>query len=127
MGFVVTPQDTLDYLNKVNTAVNSLEQDILTSAFARTRFSAAWSEWADQWREFYREHLPWYERLSGHVYDQTEQYELNLNAWREAFVKAGGKPTAPPSNPGSPFGFPVSQLTTLVVVAAAAWLAVKHL
>lgn len=97
-GIFVTPQDMLDYLNRVNLAAEVLDEDIRRAEMAKksAAFYWGWNDWLIVWREFYREHLPWHARLSGSVYDETELRERELMDWRKRFESLGGKPTAPP-------------------------------
>ncbi|HSN99564.1 MAG TPA: hypothetical protein VLS89_14820 [Candidatus Nanopelagicales bacterium] len=105
-GFIVTPQDMLDYLNRVNLSAELLNEDVRRTKIAtkNAAFYWAWQDWLIVWRQFYNEHLPWHARLSGGVYDETEVKERELMEWRQRFEALGEKPTAPP--PQGPGGGP---------------------
>lgn len=106
VGFaVIMPQDALDYMNRVNVAVEIMNEDVRRSGIMGkdAAFYWGWSDWHSIWWQFYQEHLPWHARLnSAAVYDETEVKERELKEWRKRFEAKGGQPTAPPpQGPGA--------------------------
>lgn len=103
-GFVVGPQDALDYMNRVNLAVDLFNEDVRRSGIVNrdAAYYWGWNDWRSIWREFYQEHLPWHARLNAAaVYDETEVKERELTEWRKKFEERGETPTAPaPQGPG---------------------------
>jgi hypothetical protein len=103
-GFYVSPQDILDYMNRVNLAADLFNEDVRRSGIQKRdgAFYWGWNDWLVIWRQFYNEHLPWYARLSGSVHDETEVKERELIEWRKKFESLGEKPTSPdPQGPGA--------------------------
>jgi hypothetical protein len=99
-----TPQEALDYMNRVNLSVDLLNEDVRRSGIARrdAAFYWSWNDWRAIWRQFYQDHLPWHARLyPDGVYEETEVKERELMDWRKGFESRGGQPTAPaPQGPG---------------------------
>lgn len=116
-GFVVTPNDTLNYMQKVDAAMKSLDADVSKSGDAA--FRASWSDFFAGWSKFFADHQPWYMRLSGTVYDETEDYESTLDKWREQFIARGGSPTAPKSGADRPDIVGALKWGAAAVIAAA--------
>jgi len=103
-GFYVSPQDILDYMNRVNLSVEVMNEDVRRSGIVNRdgAFYWGWNDWVAIWRQFYNDHLPWHARLTGAVYDETEVKERELMAWRKKFEERGETPTAPdPQGPGT--------------------------
>lgn len=129
-GFIATPGDILAFIEKVDSAASTLNGDILASPllFGDPSWSAAWVAWFGNWKKFVKDHESWTSRLSGTVWDQTEDYERQFNDYRAQFIRKGGKTGAPVSNTGSSGGLPsLSDISNLIVVAALAYLAITHL
>jgi len=103
-GFYVSPQDILDYMNRVNVGVELMNEDVRRSGISKrdAAFYWGWNDWVAIWRQFYNDHLPWHARLTGAVYDETEVKERELVEWRRKFEERGETPTAPdPQGPGT--------------------------
>jgi hypothetical protein len=96
---VVTPGDTLNYMERVDTEMTSLDRDILAADLANQDlgFFAAWKEFFASWKQFFADHSPYWARLGANTYNQTEQYEKQLSFWYEEFRKRSGRSTTAPA------------------------------
>jgi hypothetical protein len=107
----VTPGDTRAEEDSVNTAVQTLDDDITASPGTPTAFVQAWGGWKAEWDGFYKDQggvVGWFGRfLTGSPYSKTLDYREQLKSWRAKFEALGGqasgpglvdKPVSPPSD-----------------------------
>jgi hypothetical protein len=93
-GFIVLPDDILDYMSKVNDAMTAMDVDVQKQA-AGTDFATGWTRFLGGWRKFWDDHQSYWSRWQGSVWDETEIWERDLSKWRDMFTNVGGRPTTP--------------------------------
>lgn len=104
---LITPGDTLALMNKVDTLIESLNNEILAfiqSGKAREVFVANWNIFRAEWKQFFTDHKGWWSRATATPYEMAENWEDRVTKWREAFAAEGGKFTGPgPEKPRGTF------------------------
>lgn len=124
-GLLVTPQATLDYMNRVNAAMRNTDDDVDASSKLPPEFRTQWKRFLAAWYEFYNEHLSWWARQWSSVYDETEVYENELIGWRGKMRAYGEVPESPdPQGPAIPKDPLASAASSVFKVAAGAALLV---
>lgn len=124
-GFIITPQDILDYMNRVDWYASRLKEDIEAKKDVPGDIWAAFADWWAVWRKFYADHESWWNRQFSSVYDETEVKERELTQLRARFIASGGKSSTPkPEGPavdppgGTSFGTQIAGLAIGVAVVA---------
>ena len=121
-GWIITPQDILDYMNRVDWYAERLKIDIESFPNVPADLRASFDSWWIVWREFYAEHESWWSRQFSSVYDEVEIKEREVKELRARLIKAGGSsstptPEGPAVDPPSP---PVTQYAGAAIGVAAA-------
>jgi hypothetical protein len=96
-GFFSTPGGTLEYMRRVDSAVDTLNISMNTDAAWRTApadFQSGWARFVQDWKAFYKRNEGFVARTFADVYDDTKVYEQHLKEWRERWMALGGKPAA---------------------------------
>jgi hypothetical protein len=99
-AFTVTPGATKLEMDTVDAGMRQLDGELRASQVSQA-FVLAWQSFLAEWRRFQTEHSRWVDRLFDRTYFKTLEFRRRLRDWREAFVKAGGRPQAP-ALPGEP-------------------------
>jgi hypothetical protein len=125
-ALVVTPGAMKAEMETIDTGIRQLAGDIETSS-ARPKFKDDWRAFVAEWGQFYKRHGGWTDRLWGITYQKILDYRTRLDAWRSAFIREGGRPTAPsmPSPDGA--GIPWSRFGWIALGITGMWAGVTVL
>lgn len=139
LGGIVYPQETAAEVRSLGNAVRIFDADVQRALKDAEKFSdpdrlrayaAAWAAWRTETLDFVERNKEWYNNLlneSEGMY-QARVKLCELQDYRTEFQRLGGKPVAPsPTDPGGqpapkPVQETLSTTTTLIAVAAGAWL-----
>jgi hypothetical protein len=109
----VSPGAIKHEMETVDAAVRQLDAEVRPSLVA-LEFVKAWDAFLSEWRRFFADHQRWVDRLYDATYFKTLEFRRRLSTWREAFIKAGGKPHAPALPGQAVTAFPWERLAVVV-------------
>lgn len=108
------PQNTLDEMNSINTAIQQLNGLIIApSAKIRPEFIDNWAKFKSEWDGFFDSHsstvnpLDYISRSLNETMDKVQEYRKRVNSWQDALQKEGvavSTPSLPKSKDDE--GFP---------------------
>jgi hypothetical protein len=97
--FFLSPSTVTESINNLDASVKALDADIAGNVH-RQPFLVAWQAWKDAWTGFKNDNDSTIKLLlhgTGPVWRQAETYRIQLQGWRDAYVKetAGLAPSGP--------------------------------
>ncbi|HEY0714892.1 MAG TPA: hypothetical protein VGF45_19585 [Polyangia bacterium] len=122
-AFVISPSAIKHEIETVESAARQLDGEVRSSAVA-PEFTRAWTTFLGEWRRFFEGHQRWVDLLFDSTYFKALEFRRRMGSWRDAFIKAGGRPLAP-GLPGDSLTFPWERLA-LVAGGAIATLGVMN-
>lgn len=129
-GFIYSPQDILDWMNRTNASISQLGSDI-SSSNVRIEFKSVWAGFRATWQQFYDDHQSWWSRLTGTVADEVANYEEEYRQWLSRYLAEPGNTGTLASVPGNEHsatnaGDLVNSVTKLILVGAAVYVAAVY-
>jgi hypothetical protein len=103
-ALVVSPSAIKHEIETVDSAARQLDSEVRASSVA-PEFLKAWEAFRAEWRKFFDGHQRWVDLLFDATYFKALEFRRRVGSWRDAFIKAGGRPLAP-GLPGESLSFP---------------------
>jgi hypothetical protein len=117
-AFVISPSAIKNEIETVESAARQLDGEVRAGQVT-PEFVKAWDAFWAEWRKFSDGHQRWVDLLFDATYFKALEFRRRVGSWRDAFVKAGGRPLAP-GLPGEVLGFPWERMAMVLGGAVAA-------
>lgn len=106
--FVISPDDAIALMDRINADVDVLWQDIDSAPPALGEFRSRFDTWRMSWKLWRTKNSDWWALFwsAPRVQEELEKWEKNLGAWREEFKRQGGNAISPAPPPPGPLAIP---------------------
>lgn len=116
-----TPSTVTAMMNRVNNGVIVMSRD-MESAPVSSSLKLSFKLFKKNWDTFYDDHQGWFSRSLNTTYDMVQSFGRQLDTYRKALIREGGKTAVPPIKAGKKGKIELSPLGLGLIAAGGALL-----